>query len=115
MKKKFDKYWGQLEKMNVLIYMGAILDPKVKPVGLKLIFDRMCGTTKGEELGEAVHNKACKLFDDYRRIYAAFSPNNDVMTSASSSHSTSSYFKKVIEKQMKNLRTDNRYSCSKFD
>ncbi|KNA26118.1 hypothetical protein SOVF_000340 [Spinacia oleracea] len=115
MKKKFDKYWGQLEKMNVLIYMGAILDPKVKLVGLNLVFDRMYGKTKGEELGEAVHNKACKLFDDYRRIYAPFSPSNDEVTSASSSHSTSFDHKKVIEEQVKRLRTANRYSSSEFD
>ncbi|XP_056695039.1 zinc finger BED domain-containing protein RICESLEEPER 4-like [Spinacia oleracea] len=106
---------GQLEKMNVLIYMGAILDPKVKLVGLNLVFDRMYGKTKGEELGEAVHNKACKLFDDYRRIYAPFSPSNDEVTSASSSHSTSFDHKKVIEEQVKRLRTANRYSSSEFD
>ena len=45
--------------MNVLIYMGAILNPNVKLIGLKLVFTRMYKTPKGEELGEDVYSKAC--------------------------------------------------------
>ena len=30
MKAKFDKYWGNVEKMNMLIYVASILDPRKK-------------------------------------------------------------------------------------
>ena len=97
MKKKFDKYWGNIEKMDVLIYMGVILDQKVKLIGLKLTFTRLYETPKGEELGEDMYNNACHLFDDYRRMYALFTPRNDVTTSTSgftTPKSTSSDLKK---------------------
>ncbi|XP_021767679.1 zinc finger BED domain-containing protein RICESLEEPER 2-like [Chenopodium quinoa] len=56
MQQKFDKYWGDIEKMNVLIYMGTILDPKVKFVGLKLSFARMYPSSKDEELSQIVYS-----------------------------------------------------------
>ena len=28
MRAKFDKYWGNVEKMNMLIYVASILDPR---------------------------------------------------------------------------------------
>ena len=30
MRTKFDKYWGDLEKMNSLIFIGTIMDPRYK-------------------------------------------------------------------------------------
>ena len=99
MKKKFDKYWENIEKMSVLIYMGAILDPKVKLIGLKHAFTRMYGTPKGEEYGEDVYHKPCHLFDDYKRMYAHFTSHNDETTFTSgftTPQSTSSNLKKDI-------------------
>ena len=37
MRAKFDKYWGNVEKMNMLIYVASILDPRKK-----LEFVRFC-------------------------------------------------------------------------
>uniref|UniRef100_A0A803MR43 Transposase n=1 Tax=Chenopodium quinoa TaxID=63459 RepID=A0A803MR43_CHEQI len=77
MQKKFDKYWEDIEKMNVLIYMGTILDPKVKFVGLKLAFVRMYPTPKDEELSQIVYRRATSLFDDYRKMYTPFTPHSE--------------------------------------
>ena len=30
MKDRFDKYWGNMEKMNMLLYIASILDPRKK-------------------------------------------------------------------------------------
>ena len=35
MQQKFDKYWGNLEKMNVLLYIATILDPRCKMEAIK--------------------------------------------------------------------------------
>ena len=104
--------------MNVLIYMGAILNPNVKLIGLKLVFTGMYKTPKGEELGEDVYSKACHLFDDYRRIYAPFTTHNGETTFTSgftTPQSTNSNLKKDIEDQVKRLRTDSKYGRSEFD
>ena len=36
MKKKCDKYWGDIDKMNLLIFIGVMLDLVYKFKGLKL-------------------------------------------------------------------------------
>ena len=30
MEKKFDKYWGNPEKMNIIMFLGLVLDPRYK-------------------------------------------------------------------------------------
>ncbi|CAL1378358.1 unnamed protein product [Linum trigynum] len=30
MKQKYDKYWGDVDKMNKLLYIAAVLDPRLK-------------------------------------------------------------------------------------
>uniref|UniRef100_A0A803LS80 HAT C-terminal dimerisation domain-containing protein n=1 Tax=Chenopodium quinoa TaxID=63459 RepID=A0A803LS80_CHEQI len=70
--------------MNVLIYMGTILDPKVKFVGLKLAFGRMYPSPKDEELSQIVYRRATSLFDDYRKMYTPFTSHSDDSFSTSS-------------------------------
>ncbi|KAL5576740.1 hypothetical protein UlMin_018439 [Ulmus minor] len=43
MQQKFDKYWGNLEKMNVLLYIATILDPrcKMEAISMGLVFSMM--------------------------------------------------------------------------
>ena len=65
MKKKYDKYYGDPSKMNVMIYMGAIVDPKVKLMGLKRLFIRLYGREKAESLVNDLYEKTTKLVDLY--------------------------------------------------
>uniref|UniRef100_A0A803MEC0 Uncharacterized protein n=1 Tax=Chenopodium quinoa TaxID=63459 RepID=A0A803MEC0_CHEQI len=99
MQQKFDKCWGDIEKMNVLIYMGTILDPKMKFVGLKLAFARMYASPRGKELSQIVYHRATSLFEDYRKMYTPFTPHNDD-SFCTPSHSTICDLKKDIENQM---------------
>ncbi|KAK9741788.1 hypothetical protein RND81_03G128300 [Saponaria officinalis] len=118
MKKKFDKYWGDFDKMNVLMYMGAILDPKVKLVGLKFTFTAIYGSPKDEELTEQVYSKAKVLFDEYMRLYASSTPQNDSSSRMEGSifgQDDQLDFKKVIEKQVQKTRSDGGYAKSEFD
>uniref|UniRef100_A0A803MLD9 Transposase n=1 Tax=Chenopodium quinoa TaxID=63459 RepID=A0A803MLD9_CHEQI len=94
MQQKFNKYWGDIEKMNVLIYMGTMLDPKVKFVGLKLAFSRI-------------------------KMYTPFTPHSDdsftTSSRCTSSQPTIFNLKKDIENQVRSLATDGRYSSSELD
>ena len=38
MRVKYDKYYGTSEKMNPLVYIATIFDPRYKSVGLKCLF-----------------------------------------------------------------------------
>ncbi|XP_074266509.1 zinc finger BED domain-containing protein RICESLEEPER 2-like [Silene latifolia] len=54
MKTKCDKYWGNINKMNTLIYISAILDPRVKLVGIQIALSDMYGDVKGEFMTDKV-------------------------------------------------------------
>lgn len=82
MKEKFDKYWGDINKMNMLIYMVVILDPEYKLFGLELALLDMYGKYDGEVLATSVKECAYTLFEEYRRKYAPQSgQNNDRISS----------------------------------
>ncbi|XP_031120336.1 zinc finger BED domain-containing protein RICESLEEPER 2-like [Ipomoea triloba] len=41
MKEKFDKYWGNVEKMNTLLYVATVLDPRKKYIFADFCFKKM--------------------------------------------------------------------------
>uniref|UniRef100_A0A803KUM8 Transposase n=1 Tax=Chenopodium quinoa TaxID=63459 RepID=A0A803KUM8_CHEQI len=93
MQQKFDKYWGDIVKMNVLIYMGTILDPK----------------------GEICRLETCFC----SKMYTPFTPHSDdsftTSSRCTSSQPTIFDLKKDIENQVRSLATDGRYSSSELD
>ncbi|KAF2296862.1 hypothetical protein GH714_010019 [Hevea brasiliensis] len=69
MKKNFDKYWGDIDKMNKLIYFATILDPHDKFEYMRLQFCKMHGEEKGEQLFQKVKSSLIDLFNEYNKIY----------------------------------------------
>lgn len=43
MKKKFNKYWGDPEKMNLVIFFANILDPRDKVLYMQSQFEYLFG------------------------------------------------------------------------
>ncbi|VVA36974.1 PREDICTED: zinc finger, partial [Prunus dulcis] len=41
MKKKYDKYWGELHKVNPFLMIGVVIDPRFKLRNLKHIFEEI--------------------------------------------------------------------------
>ncbi|XP_074265690.1 zinc finger BED domain-containing protein DAYSLEEPER-like [Silene latifolia] len=70
MKTKYNKYWGNVEKMNMMIYMAVVLDPHSKLTVVELRLTDLYGKEKGEELASNVKNFAYSLFDEYRAMYS---------------------------------------------
>ncbi|XP_021751081.1 uncharacterized protein LOC110716754 [Chenopodium quinoa] len=70
MKKKFDKYWGDVDKMNKFIYVALLLDPHSKMVIVELTLTDMHGPEKGTKLANDVKEFAYSLFEEYRKMYA---------------------------------------------
>ena len=67
MKRKYDKYWGNIAHMNELIYFGVILDPCYKMRFLEFEFPNMYNDQPavGKELLSKVKDKFFKLYDWY--------------------------------------------------
>lgn len=66
MKEKFDKYWGDPVKMNSIIYVALVLDPRYKLDYTKYLLIKMYGEPKGVDVGSKLTNALKALCNDYR-------------------------------------------------
>ncbi|XP_050232585.1 zinc finger BED domain-containing protein RICESLEEPER 2-like [Mercurialis annua] len=69
MKDKFDKYWGDPNVMNKLIFFANILDPRDRIVYLEYTLNQMYGCHAGKFLYTCVMEDLAELFNDYEVIY----------------------------------------------
>ncbi|XP_019150660.1 PREDICTED: zinc finger BED domain-containing protein RICESLEEPER 2-like [Ipomoea nil] len=92
MKAKFEKYWGDVEKMNLMIFFANILDPRDKLEYMPTQFNHMYGEEKGQTFYDKVVAGLAELFDDYSTSASSSVPSVPVpsvpvsvqLTSASS-------------------------------
>lgn len=70
MKDKYDKYWGDPEKMNKYIFIAAILDPRIKEYDFfKDTIQRTYGVSKGNRIWSSAHTAFVSLFGEYKILY----------------------------------------------
>ena len=65
---KFDKYWGKGDKMNHLLYVAVILDPRKKLRFLKFYFSEIYGNEVADVVVELVRGTLVKLYDFYSHV-----------------------------------------------
>ncbi|XP_030936671.1 zinc finger BED domain-containing protein RICESLEEPER 2-like [Quercus lobata] len=61
MESKFDKYWGKGDKMNHLLYVAVILDPRKKLRFLNFCFSEIYGNEVADVMVELVRDALVKL------------------------------------------------------
>ena len=68
MRVKFDKYWGDLTRLNILLYVATILDPRLKIsgmlYGLRLAYDQAWTDLIGEMARDTLH----RFYDEFNII-----------------------------------------------
>lgn len=70
MKAKYEKYWGDPEKMNKYIFIAAILDPRTKESHFfKDMIDDTYGSIIGNRILTSSHNEFVSLFGEYKVLY----------------------------------------------
>ncbi|XP_019184686.1 PREDICTED: zinc finger BED domain-containing protein RICESLEEPER 2-like [Ipomoea nil] len=69
MKAKFEKYWGDINKMNCMIFFENILDPRDKLEYMPTQLNHMYGVIKGKDFLEKLLAALNELFDDYASFY----------------------------------------------
>uniref|UniRef100_A0A803M668 Zinc finger BED domain-containing protein RICESLEEPER 2-like n=1 Tax=Chenopodium quinoa TaxID=63459 RepID=A0A803M668_CHEQI len=118
MKKKFDKYWGDVDKMNKFIYVALLLDPHSKMVIVELTLTDMHGPEKGTKLANDVKEFAYSLFEEYRKMYATSNipdcGDNMSMDIDNSKGVGSDYVRKLKERA-KRLKGTSGYAISELD
>ncbi|XP_010266972.1 PREDICTED: zinc finger BED domain-containing protein RICESLEEPER 2-like [Nelumbo nucifera] len=70
MKGKYDKYWGNIEKMNKLIYITIVLDPRHKLEYVEFVLNETYQCAKGHEFAKRVREALYELYNEYKSMFA---------------------------------------------
>ncbi|KAH0730521.1 zinc finger BED domain-containing protein RICESLEEPER 2-like [Solanum tuberosum] len=70
MMRKFKKYWGTPDKMNLLIYIAYVLDHRNKFVYVSFGLEELFGEENGKKVDKQVKGYMEILFEDYLRKYS---------------------------------------------
>lgn len=94
MKDKYDKYWGRIEKMNMIIFIAAMLDPRTKYEYFEFVVMKMYGENEGKVVAEMAKEAMFELFNEYKRMNSpsAFSTSSSSSSSLSSESGSSSQY-----------------------
>ncbi|XP_031094411.1 zinc finger BED domain-containing protein RICESLEEPER 1-like [Ipomoea triloba] len=119
MKTKFEKYWGDPDKMNAIIFYANILDPRDKIAYMPYQFTQLYGDEKGESCFKNVLTGLKNLFDDYVHGSSASVDSATAVTGTSQSHSQSvtvgrpqSKLKSQLKKQRAESASESAFSTS---
>nr|KAJ0191201.1 hypothetical protein LSAT_V11C800389740 [Lactuca sativa] len=85
MKLKFDKYFGNIEKMNLLLYFALILDPRNKVKYLVILLEDRYGEMGVEAKKKYIMDSMNELYNDYIRIHSPSSTSSTAESTTSSS------------------------------
>ena len=64
---KYDKYWGNIEKVNILLYVAIVLDPQNKLEFMEFCFKKMYASEEAKVITKKVKETVVELFNEYRR------------------------------------------------
>jgi hAT family C-terminal dimerisation region/Domain of unknown function (DUF4413) len=69
MKAKCEKYWDDLTKINMLLFIAVVLDARYKLKYISFWFENMYGGDKGSDLTKRVELTLNRLYEQYRLLY----------------------------------------------
>ncbi|KAI7737469.1 hypothetical protein M8C21_018378 [Ambrosia artemisiifolia] len=70
MKTKLDKYWGEIDKFNLLVFIASVFDPRTKFMYLEVTLCNMYGDEDGRKISGLCKNALYELFNDYKKIHS---------------------------------------------
>ncbi|XP_075076567.1 zinc finger BED domain-containing protein RICESLEEPER 1-like [Nicotiana tabacum] len=82
--KEFEKYWGEPTKMNKMIFIACVLDPRYKFTTVSFVLKKMFGD-KGTIIEKEVHTYMSSLFNEYVSKFVSKDIGGKVSTSLPSS------------------------------
>ena len=75
MLKKYDKYWGKLETMNIALILATILDPRYKLEYVKEAFEIFHDVITCAKLMKTIEEALRRTFDQYYEVVFGFDKN----------------------------------------
>ncbi|KAG6641860.1 hypothetical protein CIPAW_09G102700 [Carya illinoinensis] len=110
MKKKFNKYWGNLDNMNMLLFVGILLDPRYKMRYLDFELEGMYAhdPTKAVDL-------SCEVKNTLTRMYEAYLANEEVSNSLQQQQEPRSFSREDSEDSLESKSEVDRYLDEKCE
>ncbi|CAL5429095.1 unnamed protein product [Camellia sinensis] len=68
MKSKFDKYWGKFEKVNMLLLISVVLDPRCKLRYVSFCYSELHEAATVTELTKKVREALNQIYDEYQKL-----------------------------------------------
>ena len=65
MRENFDKYWGALSKLNVMLFIAVVLDPRYKMNYLRVKYTTYYGENESQELVDRITKALKIMMDEY--------------------------------------------------
>uniref|UniRef100_A0A803N6R2 BED-type domain-containing protein n=1 Tax=Chenopodium quinoa TaxID=63459 RepID=A0A803N6R2_CHEQI len=80
MKRKHDKYWENVNNINLMLYVAVVLDPRRKMQYVKWAIDDQYDLDKGKELYDKIKDALNSLYEHYasQQTQSGSSPSNMV-------------------------------------
>jgi hypothetical protein len=69
MKVKYDKYWGDVEKINPLLFVARLFDPRYKMIALEYWFRLSFGVDKAKRMNTQLKWVLGRLYEHYSNSY----------------------------------------------
>ncbi|KAL0403443.1 UNVERIFIED_CONTAM: putative AC transposase [Sesamum radiatum] len=85
-KVKFDKYWGDVEKMNMILYVPIMLDPRLKFSYVDYVLKNMYGLEHGQQMENLAKSALYDVFEEYRKLYSSTTSHSSCTTPSESGH-----------------------------
>ncbi|KAF7124301.1 hypothetical protein RHSIM_Rhsim12G0168900 [Rhododendron simsii] len=77
---KFDKYWGKVEKINMLLMITIVLDPRYKFRYVKFCFSEFYESTIVERFITKVKAELKRMYDEYQKFNVGSSSSSKTST-----------------------------------
>jgi hypothetical protein len=113
MKMKYEKYWENIEKMNLLLFVAVVLDPRYKMKYIVYWFNMWYAKPKAESMVEKVRGAINRLYVHYATEFETTSSgangssscvtSNVVSSSMSSASDTHDPWKSTVEEFQNHL------------
>ena len=91
MKMKYEKYWESIEKMNLLLFVAVVLDPRYKMKYIIYWFNKWYAKPKAESMVEKVRGAIDRLYAQYAIEFEIASSSASINASGSGSCVTSDF------------------------
>uniref|UniRef100_A0A1S3YB55 Zinc finger BED domain-containing protein DAYSLEEPER-like n=1 Tax=Nicotiana tabacum TaxID=4097 RepID=A0A1S3YB55_TOBAC len=96
MQEKFKKYWGEPEKMNKMIFIASVMDPRNKFEYVEGALEELFGEEKGKKINAEVYAYMNSLFGEYLKKYSTESCPQSPSSSTSSNNTSNTPSGSVI-------------------